>query len=102
MTHGLVSNLRKLFLFYLVQQPANITYMFGNWLNGIDKDTKARIRMGVSAVCWAIWNCQNNIIFNKQTGFNFLQVIRMAAHGIHLWSYILLVGQRDPMAIGCS
>jgi hypothetical protein len=25
-----------------------------NWLNGIDKDTKARIRMGVSSICWTI------------------------------------------------
>jgi hypothetical protein len=44
-----------------------------NWLNGIDKDTKARIRMGVSAICcWTIWNCRSNIIFHKQTGFNLL------------------------------
>jgi hypothetical protein len=73
-----------------------------NWLNGIDKDIKARIRMGVSAICWTIWNYRNNIIFNKQTGFNFLQIIQMAAHWIHLWSSIPPVDQRDPMAIGCN
>jgi hypothetical protein len=60
---------------YNIPPPANITNMFGNWLNRIDKDTKARIRMRVSAMYWAIWHCQNNIIFNKQTGFSFLQVI---------------------------
>jgi hypothetical protein len=87
---------------YSIPPPANITNMFGNWLNGIDKDTKARIHMGVSAVCWATWHCQNNLIFNKQIGFNLLQVIRMAMHWIHLWSYILPVNQWEPLAIGCN
>jgi hypothetical protein len=48
--------------------------MFGNWLNGIDTDTKSRICMGVSAIFWAIWNCQKNIIFNKQIGFIFYRL----------------------------
>jgi hypothetical protein len=33
---------------------ANINNMFENWLNGIDKTTKARIRVGVCALMWAI------------------------------------------------
>jgi hypothetical protein len=37
--------------------------MFGKWLNGIDKSSKARIRIGVCAIVWAIWNCRNDIIF---------------------------------------
>jgi hypothetical protein len=48
--------------------------MFGNWLNGIDKDIKARIRMGVSAICWEIWHCRNNIIFNKQSVLTFCRL----------------------------
>jgi hypothetical protein len=35
--------------------------MFGNWLNGIDKKTKDRIHIGVSALVWSIWRCRNNI-----------------------------------------
>jgi hypothetical protein len=44
---------------------AHITNIFGNWLNEIDMKTEARIRIGVSALCWSIWNYRNNIIFNK-------------------------------------
>jgi hypothetical protein len=36
---------------YNIPLPANITHMIGNLLNGLDKDAKARIRIGVSAVC---------------------------------------------------
>jgi hypothetical protein len=76
--------------------------MFGDWLNGIPKADKARIRIGVSALCWSIWTGRNNTIFNKQKDTNFLQVIRLAAHWIHLWSYLLPVGQQELIAIGCN
>ena len=39
--------------------------MFGNWLNGVDKQSKALIRVGVSALCWSIWRCRNDFIFNN-------------------------------------
>jgi hypothetical protein len=76
--------------------------MFGNWLNEIPKADKAKIRISVSALCWSIWTCRNKIIFNKQKDTNFLQVIRLAAHWIHLWSYLLPADQRELMAIGCN
>jgi hypothetical protein len=44
--------------------PTNITNMFGNWLNGVQKKDKARRRTGVSALCCSIWNCKQNL-FDK-------------------------------------
>lgn len=52
--------------------PTNVTNMFGNWLNGVDKKLKAQIRVRVSAFCWAIWNCRNDIVFNKTRAANIL------------------------------
>ena len=87
---------------YNITPPTNITNMFGNWLNGVDKQTKARIRIGVSAICWAIWNCRNNLIFNRARNFHVMQVINMAAHWIQLWAFLLPSDQRELMATGCS
>jgi hypothetical protein len=42
--------------------------MFGNWLNGVQKQTKAQIRVGVCALVWAIWNCRNDMVFTKKKG----------------------------------
>jgi hypothetical protein len=39
---------------YNIPSPTNIKNMFGNWLNGIDKRTKDRTRIGISALCWSI------------------------------------------------
>lgn len=46
-------------------QPRSIKQMFNTWLNGHDKKTKGLIWVGVAALCWAIWRCQNDVIFNK-------------------------------------
>jgi hypothetical protein len=56
---------RMMYLTYNIPPPANITNMFGRWLNGVRKDDKLKIRIGVSALCWAIWRTRNDIIFNK-------------------------------------
>jgi hypothetical protein len=58
-----------------IPPPANIKNIFGNWLNRIDKCTKARIRVGVCAIMWAIWNHRNDVIFNRVGRAQFLQVI---------------------------
>jgi hypothetical protein len=91
-----------IYLTYNLPPPANVTNMFGNWLNGVNKQDKARIRIGISAVCWSIWTTRNGIIFNKQTGTNFLQVIRRATHWIQQWALLLPEDQRENMATGCN
>jgi hypothetical protein len=46
---------RVVYATFNIPPPSNITNMFGNWLNGIDKKTKAKICIGVLALCWTIW-----------------------------------------------
>jgi hypothetical protein len=38
-----------IYLTYNLPPPANITNMFGKWLNGVGKTDKAKIRIGISA-----------------------------------------------------
>jgi hypothetical protein len=85
-----------------IPPPMNITNLFGNWLNGIDKKTKERIRVGVCALIWTIWNCRNEVVFNRCANPNFLQIIHRSASLIHVWSYLLPVEQQEPLDIGCN
>jgi hypothetical protein len=80
--------------------PTNITNLFGNWLNGVDRQSKAFIRVGVSALCWSIWRTRNDLIFNKKQSFHYLQVILMVAHWVQLWALLSPEGLRDAMASG--
>jgi hypothetical protein len=70
--------------------------------NGVKKEDKAHIRIGISAICWSIWTSRNDIIFNRHKGTNFLQVILRAAQWIQLWVYMLPEDQRGIMDTGCS
>jgi hypothetical protein len=80
----------------------NITNLFGNCLNGIDKKTKERICVGFCALVWTIWNCRNEVVFHRCANPNFLKVIHRAASLIYLWSYLLPVEQREPLDTGCN
>ena len=93
---------RLLHFTFNISPPTNIANMFGLWLNGIDSKTKARIRIGVSALLWSIWNCRNDIVFNKSNGAHYLQVINRAIYWINSWSLLLPVDQRALMDTGCT
>jgi hypothetical protein len=58
--------------------------------------------MGICALIWAIWNCRNDLVFNKDRNAHFLQVIRMVTHWIHEWSYLLSETQRAHIDFGCN
>ena len=99
----LAKNIWRLIHFtFNITPPTSISNLFGNWLNGTDKDTKARIRIGVSACLWTIWNCRNDIVFNKVQNPHFMQVVLKATHWIQSWSLLLPEAQRDLMDFGCT
>jgi hypothetical protein len=52
--------------------PKNITNLFGNWLNGIDKQVVNQLRVTVCAIIWALWNARNDHVFNKPKNISFL------------------------------
>jgi hypothetical protein len=85
-----------------IPPPSNVNNLFGNWLNGLAKGTKARIRVGFYALVWTIWSCRNDVVNNINARPNLLQVIHRAASSIHMWSYLLPPKQQGPMDIGCN
>jgi hypothetical protein len=42
----------------------------------------------VCALIWAVWNVWNDFIFNKKTFSSSMQVIPLATHWIHMWSFL--------------
>ena len=39
---------------FSITHPTTVTNLFGKWLNDIEKNTKARIRIVVCAIIWVI------------------------------------------------
>jgi hypothetical protein len=52
--------------------PTSVHNLFRGWLDGIDRKLKSKILVGASALCWAIWLTQNDIIFNKAAASSYL------------------------------
>ena len=85
-----------------ISPPINLASLFSSWLNGIEPKTAARIRVGVCALLWAIWNCRNDIVFNRKNITNFLQVIFRASAWIRMWSLLSSVETRKHLNTGCN
>jgi hypothetical protein len=76
--------------------------MFGTWLNNQLKDYKPLIWVGVTVICWAIWKCQNDIVF-KKTKFNLiLQVIFREAYWLRFWAQLQHKAQAKDTLIAMS
>jgi len=74
--------------------PRSVCHMFGSWLSNQSKKIRNLIWVGVAAVCWAIWNCRNDIIFNKIKINSILQVIFRGAYWMRFWAQL----QREELA----
>jgi len=65
--------------------------MFGTWLRNQNKKLRYVIWVGVAAMCWAIWRCWNDAIFNNLKTNSFMQVIFKGAYWLCFWALL----QRD-------
>jgi hypothetical protein len=48
----------------------------------------------MAAVCWAIWRCRNDVVFNQMKSNSILQVIFRGAYWLRFWAQL----QRDETA----
>lgn len=60
------------------------------------------ILIGASAVCWSIWRCRNDKVFNGKQLSNPMQVIFMSSYWLHFWSTMLPQEEQDTMRNGAT
>jgi hypothetical protein len=76
---------RSVHIAFNISPPNSINTLFGTWLNGVETETAKHIRIGVCALLCVIWNCRNDLVFNRTTHTHFLQVIFRAT--VELFAY---------------
>ena len=79
---------------------SNSVMLFETWLVGIESETARHIRVGVCALLWAIWNCRNDLAFNRTTTIHFLQVLFRATALIRMWSLLTPMEARERLVTG--
>jgi hypothetical protein len=68
--------------------PNSVSYMFRNWLHFLDDKMKKITMAGVAALCWAIWRCRNDIIFNNTKYSSFMQATFMKNYWLCFWVWL--------------
>ena len=68
--------------------PRSISHMLGNWLSNFDNNESRVVLVGAAALCWAIWRCRNDIIFNKTKYSSFIQAVFKGTYWLHLWAQL--------------
>ena len=91
---------RSVHIAFNITAPNTINTLFGTWLDGIDSETPRHIRVGVCALLWAVWNCRNDLIFNRTTNIHFLQVVFRATTLIRMWSLVTPTEARERLVTG--
>ena len=80
-----------------IQPPRNIANLLGNWLKGVQPRLRAQILVGVIALCWTVWLCQNDVVFNGSNDNFLLQVIFRGTFWARQWS--LLLKKKDSQKV---
>uniref|UniRef100_A0A452YYY1 Reverse transcriptase zinc-binding domain-containing protein n=1 Tax=Aegilops tauschii subsp. strangulata TaxID=200361 RepID=A0A452YYY1_AEGTS len=93
---------RTIHIAFNINPPVDIASLFGTWLARVEQITAARIRIGICALLWAIWNCRNDMIFNRQHTLTFLQVIFGATAWICTWSLLTHMDSRELLVTRCN
>ena len=70
-----------------IPKPHNMSSMFGCWLNRIPKEYKPLVLLGAAALCWSVWLCRNDVVFDNKKYF-FLQVIYSTTHWLRTWAIL--------------
>jgi hypothetical protein len=62
-------------LSFNIPSPTSINHVFDGWLQGVDMQLKNKIWFGACTICWTIWLCRNDVIFNNALVLTPMQVI---------------------------
>ncbi|WVZ91642.1 hypothetical protein U9M48_037786 [Paspalum notatum var. saurae] len=82
-------------------KPNNAPHMFGSWLQGLPSTWQRIVLLGAAALCWSIWLCRNDLVFEKKNGCSPLQVIFAAVHWVRSWAILQRADSQD-MAMEAS
>jgi hypothetical protein len=69
-----------------INQPQNVDHMFVDWLQGFNSVLKPMLLLGATVLCWALWICRNDLVFEKKILCYPLQVIHLPSQKLSSWA----------------
>jgi hypothetical protein len=63
----------------------SVTHMLWNWLQNFNTQKAINILTGAVTMCWAIWCCRNDSIFDNVKHSSFMQAIFRGTYWCDFW-----------------
>jgi hypothetical protein len=82
-------------------QPNSVEHLFGPWINSFPPKLRKQIMIGVAAMCWALWLCRNDVVFQRSKPNYCLQVIFRGTYWIRSWALLSKEKEKDELKGGC-
>ena len=71
-----------------LSSPNNAFHMFGSWVQGLPNILQSIVLLGAAAICWSIWLCRNDLVFEKKNVYSPLQAIFAAVRWVRTWAIL--------------
>jgi len=62
--------------------------MLGSWLSGFSAQLRKMMLVGASALCWSVWLCRNEVVFQKVYPNSYMQVLYRRIYWARFWSQL--------------
>ena len=66
----------------------SVSPIFYGWLLRVDKKKSKLIMLGAFAICWALWLCSNDMVFDKSPSVSYMQAIFRATYRFRFWAQL--------------
>jgi hypothetical protein len=63
-----------IFFTFGIKPPTSVVDMLGSWLGCFSQKLRKQVWLGAAAMCWAIWLCRNDAVFNRRQPNSFCRL----------------------------
>jgi hypothetical protein len=93
---------RTIHISFKLKSSTSVHNLFTGWLEGLNRKRKSQILVGASAICWALWLTQNDVVFDKATTSSYLQVIFEGTYWTRYWTLLQKEEDHQFMKADCT
>ena len=78
----------QLYFTFGINPPRSVNHMLGSWLSGFSAQLRKMMLVGASALCWSVWLCRNEVVFQKVYPNSYMQVLYRGIYWARFWSQL--------------
>jgi hypothetical protein len=66
-----------------IVNPTSVAHVFNGWANGLWKQVKSLLLVGVATLCWVLWTSRNDMMFDNAPIKTYMLVLFRVTYWLH-------------------